>query len=98
MAPHDLDSDATLAWWNAYWSSDEGQQFREVNRRSFRTVIADDGSFYFPSLPPGEYALSLDELQPVGTQLKLVQIEIKISDDRNSASIELGDLSVDIER
>jgi hypothetical protein len=95
-APNDLDSESTLAWWNAYWKSDEGRRFREYNRRSFRTSIGRDGSFYFPSLPPGKYTLRLHELKPVSTSSTLEQTEFEIPVEGQWVPIDLGNLSVSV--
>ncbi len=97
VPPQELDSAATLAWWNVYWETEKGRQFRDYNLRNFKTSLAKDGSFHFPSLPPGDYRLSLDVLQPAGTQAQLVQTKFEVPDDKQSEPIELGDMTVNVE-
>ncbi len=94
QVPSGLDSAATLAWWNAFWSSDEGRRYHR-NRCYFTNNITTDASFYFPSLPPGKYKLFLNEMQPSGTHTKLMQTEFEIPDgaDSTRSPDDLGDLS-----
>lgn len=57
IEPKGLDEESSKTWWDAYWDSAEGRQYRESGRRSFTTAIDVNGRFHFPNLPPGKYRL-----------------------------------------
>lgn len=93
-APKGLDSKASRAWWEAYWESDKGHQYRESQQRHVTTVIASDGGFYFPSLPPGKYKLQLAGLPRDTSRPTLETTEIRIPGGTDAAPLDLGHLLV----
>lgn len=57
QAPQGLAAGDKTSWWEAYWKTNGGQQFRDSRQRRRTVPIAPDGRFHFPSLPSGQYSL-----------------------------------------
>lgn len=89
------DEQGVIAWWDAYWDSDGGRQFREYNFREVHTAVAKDGSFSLPVMQPGTYRISrVLTTGNLDSPLKLPETSFTIPDDGNRDQLDLGDILV----
>jgi len=94
-APAHIDDHvALLAWWNAYWQSDKGRQYRHHKRHWGTTVAGPDGEFRFAMLRPGNYRLRLSQRNQDRPRLKLAKTEFEIPEARRTEPFDLGDLQL----
>ncbi len=94
VAPQGLDAKASKDWWDAYWQSDKGRQFRRYRQLHYTTAVASDGRFHFPILPLGKYKLRLSRRPRGSSKLTLEKTELMVPEGANTGPIDLGDLTV----
>ncbi|WP_425396568.1 M56 family metallopeptidase [Aeoliella sp.] len=95
-APRGLSDTEQQAWWDEYWKSDQARNNTEYYRRHITVPVSPDGSFHFPSLPPGKYELLLNEQywEEGRPRLKLINPELVVPDQDLGAVLDLQEVAV----